>query len=233
LSLQLPNGVANDTFPWVWTAGGDVMQNGSPNVNNQGVVDALEFVKQMHDNNYLSPGTLTKKEQEKVEEFATGRVGMMISSIAHINILRNRNPDLNFGITAIPGPADYDGPPASRLVGWDAGIAANSDHKDAAWKLASYLVQQGPNGIIASNANAFPGNLTVTPDFVQGDELYSKAHDIFTSANLHAPLVGAPNATQLQRVFAEEMHAMLNGEQSASQAAQNAQERWEEIFSEN
>ncbi len=32
------------------------------------------------------------KEQDKVEEFTNGRVGMMIDSLAHINLIRESNP---------------------------------------------------------------------------------------------------------------------------------------------
>jgi len=36
------------------------------------------------------------KEQDKVEEFTNGRVGMMIDSLAHVTTIRDANPDLKF-----------------------------------------------------------------------------------------------------------------------------------------
>ena len=66
-------------------------------------MDTLDYIKSLNDAGVISPGTLAKKEQDKVEEFVNGRVGMMIDSLAHINLIRKRNPDLNFGISAVPG----------------------------------------------------------------------------------------------------------------------------------
>ncbi|MBP2448288.1 hypothetical protein JOH51_005796 [Rhizobium leguminosarum] len=42
----------------------------------------------------ISPGIFAKKEQDKVEEFVNGRVGMMVDSLAHVNLIRERNPKL-------------------------------------------------------------------------------------------------------------------------------------------
>ena len=43
------------------------------------------------------------KEQDKVEKFTNGRVGMMIDSLAHINLIRKTNPDLKFTHLGHPG----------------------------------------------------------------------------------------------------------------------------------
>jgi len=235
LDLSLPNGVSNDIAPWVWSAGYDIMKNGKPYLNNKGVIDALSFVNNLYQKGYLSPGAMSKKEPEKVEEFANGRVAMMISSIAHINILRERNPDLNFGIASVPGPQGYNGPSASRVASWDVGISASSSEKEkeAAWKLVKYLSSKEVNSFIASNANAFPGNLKSEPDFVTGDPLYEKAFEIFASADLYYPLVGAPDAVELERIFVENIHKMLEGDITPSEVAKTTNDEWDQIFSEN
>lgn len=232
LSLQLPNGVSNDTFPWLWTGGDTVMMDGRPNLDSPEMVAALTFVNEMYQQGLLTPGTLTKMETEKVEEFATGRAAMVITPTAHINLLRQRNPDLNFDITPVPGPAGYDGPPASRVVGWAIGISRNSQNKEAACKLVAHMVDQQTNGEVSSAANAFPGNLKAEPDFIKGDPIYTKAFEIFTQAQLRSELVGLPNTTELERAFAEQMHSMFAGKQSPADTAAAAQSAWEEIIAE-
>ena len=92
LNLQAPNGVQNDMMSWVWASGGSMMSDGKPDLTNDGVVGMLDYVKSMYDEGLISPGAFAKKEQDKVEEFVNGRVGMMISSLAHINLIRERSP---------------------------------------------------------------------------------------------------------------------------------------------
>jgi len=235
LSLSLPNGISNDICPWVWAAGYDIMQDGKPYLNHQGVIEVLKFVNELYQNGLLSPGTMGKREPEKVEEFANARVAMMISSVAHINILRERNPNLNFAIAPIPAPAGYDGPPALRVASWDIGISAASSEpeKEAAWKLLKYITSTEVNAFVCSNANAFPGNLLAKPDYIGGDPVYEMAYDLFTKADLKYPLVGAPEAFGLERSFAELIHGMFEKTKTAEEVAAEAQKTWEQIFAEN
>ncbi len=48
------------------------------------VTSAADYVQQLWDDGVIAPGSFTMKEQDKVEEFTNGRVGMMIDSLAHI-----------------------------------------------------------------------------------------------------------------------------------------------------
>ena len=46
-----------------------MMKDGKPDLQNEDVVEVLKFVNEMHKAGVISPGTLSKKEQDKVEEF--------------------------------------------------------------------------------------------------------------------------------------------------------------------
>ncbi len=91
LSLQNPGGIQNDVMSWVWASGGSMLKDGQPDLENADVISALEYIKSLNDAGVISPGIFAKKEQDKVEEFVNGRVGMMVSSLAHINLIRERN----------------------------------------------------------------------------------------------------------------------------------------------
>ena len=108
LSLETPNGIQNDVMAWVWASGASMLKDGKPDLENEAVVGALDYIKQLNDAGVISPGIFAKKEQDKVEEFVNGRVGMMVGSLAWINLIRERNPDLNVGISAVPAADDYD-----------------------------------------------------------------------------------------------------------------------------
>ncbi len=230
LSLQAPNGIQNDVMSWVWASGDSMMKDGKPDLTNDNVVGTLEYVKSMYDEGLISPGAFAKKEQDKVEEFVNGRVGMMVDSLAHINLIRERNPDLNFGITALPAKDGYDDARGLPYASWGIGISEHSEHKEEAFKLVAYLMSEEVNAKLVSIANAFPGNVNAEPDFVTSDELFGKAFEIFQTGYLANEFVGLPVAEELMRLLGVEVQQMLDGNQSAADAAANAQAKWEAEF---
>ena len=230
LSLQAPNGVQNDVMSWVWASGKSMLKDGKPDLTNQDVVGTLEYIKSMYDEGLISPGAFAKKEQDKVEEFVNGRVGMMVDSLAHINLIRERSPDLKFGITAVPAVDGYEGPRGLPYASWGIGVSEHSEHKEEAFKLVAYLMSEEVNAKLVSIANAFPGNVKAKPDFVASDELFATAFEIFQTGYLANEFTGLPVAEELMRQLGEEIQSMLEGNQTAAEAAAKAQAKWEAKF---
>jgi len=230
LSLQLPNGVQNDVMSWVWASGASMLKDGKPDLTNDDVISALKFIKSMYDGGLISPGSFAKQEQDKVEEFVNGRIGMMVDTLAHINMIRERNPELNFTVSDFPAVDGYDGKRGLPYAAWGIGISENSEHKEEAWKLVSYLMSAEVNSKLVSIANAFPGNVNAKPDFVVADELFGKGFEIFQAGYLANEFVGLPVAEELMRMFDEEIQKMLDGQQTAEEAAAKAQAKWEAEF---
>ena len=166
------------------------------------------------------------REQDKVEEFTNGRVGMMVNTLAHINLIRDRNPDLNFAITAIPAVEGYDGPRGLPYASWGIGVAENSQHQAEAWKLVEFLMSAEINSRLSSIANAFPGNINATPDFVETDELFADAFEVFLEGYLANEFVGLPVAENLMREFNEQFQLYLDGDLDVDEMLANAQEAW-------
>jgi multiple sugar transport system substrate-binding protein len=118
LSLEAPNGVQNDVMSWVWASGGSMLADGQPDLTNADVTSAVDFIGGLWDDGVVASGSFTMKEQDKVEEFTNGRVGMMIDSLAHINLIRETNPDLKFSISALPAEDGYDGERGIPYASW-------------------------------------------------------------------------------------------------------------------
>lgn len=231
LSMEQPNGIQNDVMSWVWASGGNMLENGQPNlVGNDDVRNAMEFIKGLYDAGVIAPGTFSMREQDKVEEFTNGRVGMMVDTLAHINLIRERNPDLNFAITALPAVEGYSGPRGLPYASWGIGVAENSEHKAEAWKLIEFLMSQEINSRLSSIANAFPGNVNSTPDFVASDELFAEAFEVFQSGYLANEFVGLPVAENLMREFNEQFQLYLDGDLTLDEFLANAQESWVDSF---
>jgi multiple sugar transport system substrate-binding protein len=226
LSLQSPNGVQIGVTSWVWASGKSMLKNGKPDLTNADVISAMKFVGDMYKEGLVSPGSFSKQEQDKVEEFVNGRVSMMISSLAHINMIRERNPNLNFTISALPAADGYTGKRGLPYAAWGIGIAESSKHKAEAWKLVSYLMSPEVNSKLVSIANAFPGNVNAKPDWVESDPLFKLAFEIFQNGTIANEFVGLPVAEELMREFAQEYQAALEGQQTMEQAAAKAQAKW-------
>ncbi len=231
LSLEAPNGIQNDVMSWVWASGGSMLKDGKPALtDNEAVTSATDYIQSLWDDGVIAPGSFTMKEQDKVEEFTNGRVGMMIDSLAHVTDLRESNPDLKFSISAIPAEDGYDGKRGIPYASWGIGIADNSEHKAEAFKLVEFLMSEDVNSELSTMANAFPGNTASVPDFVKDDELFQTAFDIYKSGYPANEFTGLPVAEQLMRDFGEQFQKALDGQQSMEDALAATQKTWEGEF---
>lgn len=230
LSLEQPNGIQNDVMSWLWASGGSMMKDGKPDLTNDGVRSTMEYIKSLWDAGVIAPGSFTMKEQDKVEEFTNGRVGMMVDSLAHVNLIRENNPDLKFAITALPAEDGYTGKRGLPYASWGIGISANSEHQAEAWKLVAFLMSKDVNTKLSSIAHAFPGNVNSTPDYVESDESFKAAFEVFKTGYLANEFTGLPVAEDLMRLFDEQFQPYLDGSQSLDDTLNKAQEAWMENF---
>ncbi|ROQ51878.1 multiple sugar transport system substrate-binding protein [Rathayibacter sp. PhB152] len=226
LSSDAPNGIQNDVMSWVWASGGSMLADGKPDLTNDAVTSAVDYIAQLDADGVIAPGAATMKEQDKVEEFTNGRVGMMIDSLSHIATIRESNPDLKFSISAIPAEDGFSGERGIPFASWGIGVSASSEHPAEAAKLVSFLMSADTNSKLSTLANAFPGNTASTPDFSDSDPLYQQAFDIYSAGYPANEFVGLPVAEQLMRDFDEQLQAALNGDQSVDEALEKSQEAW-------
>jgi multiple sugar transport system substrate-binding protein len=230
LSLEAPNGVQNDVMSWAWASGQSMLKDGKPDLTTPELTDTVNYVKGLWDAGAIAPGSFTMKEQDKVEEFTNGRVGMMIDSLAHITAIREKNPNLKFSISAVPSTDGFSGKRGIPYASWGIGVAENSEHKAEAWKLIQFLMSEKTNGALATTANAFPGNKNATPDFTGKDKLFKTAFDVYKSGNPANEFVGLPVAEQLMRSFAEQFQKTLSGDQSVEDMLKKTQDTWKQKF---
>ncbi len=230
LSMEVPNGIQNDVMSWVWASGQSMLKNGKPDVTSNDVKSAMTYIKGLYDEGVIAPGAFTLKEQDKVEEFTNGRVGMMIDSLAHINLIRKSNPNLKFSLAALPAVDGYKGKRGLPYASWGIGISTNTKHKAEAWKLVQFLMSKDINSQLSSIANAFPGNKNSVPNFVKTDKLFETAFNIYKSGYPANEFVGLPVAEDLMRSFDEQLQLYLDGKQNIDTTLGNAQAAWVKKF---
>jgi multiple sugar transport system substrate-binding protein len=231
LDTAVPNGVQNDVMSWLWASGGNMLtKDGKPNLTSPPVKSTVEYVKSLNDANVIAPGALTMKEQDKVEKFTTGQVGMVIDSLAHITLIKKNSPQLNFTVAALPAEDGYTGQRGIPYASWGIGIADSSKHKTEAFKLVQYLMSQQTNAQLSTLANGFPGNKTAEPDFSKSDPLFKTAFDIYKKGYPANEFVGLPKSEDLMRTFDEQLQLVLTGKQSVDDALKKTQQSWESVL---
>ncbi|HKS97961.1 MAG TPA: sugar ABC transporter substrate-binding protein [Rugosimonospora sp.] len=231
LDTAVPNGVQNDVMSWLWASGGSMMQDGKPNLTSAPVKSTVAFVKSLYDANAIAAGALTMKEQDKVEKFTNGQVGMVIDSLAHINLIKKNNPKLNFTVAALPAEDGYTGKRGIPYASWGIGISNSTKHKAEAFKLVSYLLSKDVNAQLSTVANGFPGNKAAEPDFGDSDPLFKTAFDIYKQGYPANEFVGLPKSEDLMRSFDEQLQLVLTGKATVDDALAKAQDSWSSVIS--
>ena len=178
----------------------------------------------------IAPGALTMKEQDKVEKFTNGQVGMVIDSLAHINLIKKNNPKLKFSVSAIPAADGYTGKRGLPYASWGIGVADSSAHKAEAFKLVQFLMSTKINSQISTLANGFPGTKASEPDFSKSDPMFKTAFDIYKAGTPANEFVGLPKSEELMRSFDEQLQLVLTGKQGAKEGLANAQKAWSSVL---
>ncbi|GAA2713077.1 ABC transporter substrate-binding protein [Micromonospora olivasterospora] len=230
LDTAVPNGVQNDVMSWLWASGGSMLADGKPNLTSAQVKSTVEYVKSLNDAGVIAPGSLTMKEQDKVEKFTNGQVGMMIDSLAHINLIKKNKPDLKFEVAALPAEDGYTGKRGIPYASWGIGVSNSTKHKAEAFKFVSYLLGQETNAKLSTIANGFPGNKNAQPDFSNSDPLFKTAFDIYQQGYPANEFVGLPKSEDLMRSFDEQLQLVLTGKTSVDEALAKSQESWSSVI---
>jgi len=230
LDTAVPNGIQNDVMSWLWASGGTMLTDGKPNLTSAPVKSAVEYVKSLNDAGVIAPGSLTMKEQDKVEKFTNGQVGMMIDSLAHINLIKKNKPDLNFEVAALPAEDGFTGKRGMPYASWGIGVSDSTKHKAEAFKLVQYLMSKDTNAKLSTIANGFPGNKNAQPDFGTADPMFKTAFDIYQKGYPANEFVGLPKSEDLMRSFDEQLQLVLTGKSSVDDALAKSQESWSSVI---
>jgi multiple sugar transport system substrate-binding protein len=230
LDTAVPNGIQNDVMSWLWASGGSMLADGKPALTTPQVKSAVDYVKSLNDAGVIAPGSLTMKEQDKVEKFTNGQVGMVIDSLAHINLIKKDNPKLKFTVAAVPAEDGYTGKRGIPYASWGIGISNSTKHKAEAFKFVSYLLSQQVNAQLSTIANGFPGNKNATPDFTKSDPLFKTAFDIYQQGTPANEFVGLPKSEDLMRSFDEQLQLVLTNKSSVDDALSKAQDSWSQVI---
>ena len=180
-----PLGIRRDFHPWVWAQGGEVHSGFADDGTLTLTVPAtntINFFADMKSEGLIAPGSFEKTGRQRLEQFAEGRIAMMVASARDILFVRESPHGINFDITAIPAAA----PGRNRLglSGIYAGISADSTQPDKAWAFLVFVA--GRSHLLAAALGAVPGSFFINfpSGHIEDDPLFSKAWEIFEAADI-------------------------------------------------
>jgi multiple sugar transport system substrate-binding protein len=225
LSPEDPRGIYRDVFSWIWASGALLIHGGAPEFGGSRITDTLSFLAQLNQEGLLAPQSFTATGQRRLDEFAAGKIAMMVGSVGDIAALSGRMGAGAFGVTLIPGPADYAGKPVFGLSVWYAGISRRSGHPREAWAFLLYLRENSAR--LAEQIRAVPGSSGSAAPYIESDPQYSKVWDLYEAADVVQEFTAFPKTRELENAVRDELAWMFAEHQSAAEAAAAVQKRWE------
>ena len=221
------NGAAIELFHLIYEQGTTTIKDGKANINSPEAVKAVQFyVDLVNKDKVYSPGTLTNLENDKVEAFASGRNTFMVSNVAHIAVLKSRNPNLNFGVAPLPKAVTT----GTRLTGWNLGMSGQSKNKEAAWTFMQWLASPKGNALVAAASGQLPGNSAASVPAVQSDPMLKTAAEILKDPRVMAEDAAAPQNFDLWRIMVEQVQEALQNKKTVQQAMDEAAKGWNDIL---
>ncbi len=149
-------------LPLIWASGGDVLsEDGSEaTLTDPAVKAALEFYHQMWAEGLIPETSQTDTGAEFLSAIFSGNVAMLGSGAFSISTIKNEHPEIDFGITFLPG---QEGGVSSFAGGDSIGIPSGSAHPQEAFDFIEWALSDE----VQLEMYAATASLPVRTDLVQ------------------------------------------------------------------
>jgi len=230
LSPKDRNAVQRDIFSWIWASGGDFWREGNrPVLNLKTMSGDIAFFGRLYNDRLLAYRIFETTGEQRLEDFANGKIAMMIAYTSVIPFLRERMGDKSFGVTNIPG----SGSAGKYNIGISsiyAGVNVNCEYPDEAFDFLEFLKEQNP--LFCEVLKAVPGVVSgiIAGNYIRDDPFYSKSQDIFESSVIVQGFSGKPYAEEYENAFLEELQRFFRSNRTVEETITAIQRQWDEIF---
>ena len=119
-------------LPILWSMGGDIHS-----INTATGQQAFLFLKEMEQEGSLSLQSISLTMGDLTNQFIKGKIAMMFNSSMAIDSIREGNPDLEFGVAAIPC-----GNPQVTVAGGEILAVADNENKEYAIQFLKFLADK-------------------------------------------------------------------------------------------
>jgi ABC-type glycerol-3-phosphate transport system substrate-binding protein len=175
--------------------------------------DALDFYASF--NNPTKPNFSWSEDPDvwySIENFASGTVAMMINYSHQIAAVREKNAQLNFGVSRLPQRDDstFD---ISFASYWGQSVSKSSAVQLEAWEFINYLARDDNNLTYLQGNQRPPAKRSLIAGFENDLDL-----GVFTRQALIAESFYTPDMTLTESVFAQAIDSVNSGAQTAKDA---------------
>ena len=218
-------------LPLIWASGGDVLSedNTTATLTDPNVKAALEFYRQMWADGQIPAGAQADTGTDFASAFSTGKIGMQGLGFFAIGLNKNDFPEINFGVTNLPG---QDGGQSSFAGGDSIGIPAGSKYPKEAFEFIQWATSDEVQLEQYAKANSLP----IRTDLA--DNEYFKADPRLTTAAQAMGTGRTPYSLVYNQLFNDANGPWLKMIQTAifdgkvDEAIATAQEEFTKILSE-
>lgn len=216
-------------MPLIWASGGDILSEdySQPTLTDPAVKEALEFYRRMWEEGLVPESASVDAGSDFIGAFTSGKIGMAGSGAFSVALLKNQYPDIDFGLTYLPG---REGDRSSFAGGDNIAIPTGSQHVEQAFEFIEWLLSDEVQlEIYAKN-----GHLPVRTDLA--DNIYFQEDPRLTTAATAMGIGRTPYSTKYNNLFNDPNGPWLQMLQSAifdgnvDQAIQDAQARFQRIM---
>jgi multiple sugar transport system substrate-binding protein len=127
--------------PYIWASGGDVLtpDGKKATLDTPAVKKALALYRRMWEAGSMPSGAKSDPGSSFISAFFTNKVGMIGSGAFSIGLLKAEHPEIDFGVTYLPGEK---GGWSSFAGGDSIGIPAGSKHAKEAWQFIAWCLSE-------------------------------------------------------------------------------------------
>ena len=125
--------------PLIWATGGDILSAdySKPTLTDPSVKAALEFYNKMWTEGLIPPGAKVDSGTDFFNAFQTDKIGMIGSGAFAISVLKKDHPEIDFGVTYLPG---QEGGKGSFAGGDNIAIPSGSQHVEQAFEFIQWVL---------------------------------------------------------------------------------------------
>lgn len=225
-------GLVCNALEFIWSNGGEILDNGRPVIDSTRNADALRFMRDLIVKYAVTPPLVTTAIEETTRHlFGSGKALFMRNWPYAWNIFEKEGSAVRGNVGVAPLPTFPGNRSASTLGGWQLGVNRYSRHPEDAEKLVRFLTSSAVQKTLALTIGYKPTRkaLYKDPDLMRQQPFMASLYGIFLQAR---PRPVTPYYMMMTQVLQPEFSAVLAGIRSPEDALSSAQKQVRHILGE-
>ncbi len=218
-------GLVCNALEFIWSNGGEVLDNGRPVLDSPRNVEAVRFMRDLITKYNVTPALVTTAIEEPTRHlFGSGKALFMRNWPYAWNIFEKEGSAVRGKVGVAPLPSFPGHASASTLGGWQLGVNRYSRHHAGAEKLVRFLTSPAVQKTMALTIGYKPTRkaLYKDPDLIRQQPFMTSLYGIFMQAR---PRPVTPYYMMITQVLQPEFSAALAGIRTPEAALTSAQKQ--------